>query len=128
MTDRWYLEVDKDGTRLRDNRGRVLAIGEKAFDLWTMAMAHWWEWSRGWTVAVAAIIAVVLSGCDKPDTACYDSSQLLATTAGSPSYMTCRHVDHRMRVQVVTVPSNEEAAAVVFCECQRAAPAGSVTP
>lgn len=50
---------------------------------------------------------------------CHDESWLLATTAGSPDRATCPHRLHRMRVQVATHPSNEEAAALVFCECVR---------
>jgi hypothetical protein len=50
---------------------------------------------------------------------CHDESWLLATTAGSPDRATCPHRLHRMRVQVATHPSNEEAAALVFCECAR---------
>lgn len=48
---------------------------------------------------------------------CADTSWLLATTAGSPNAATCPNKNHRMRVQVATSPSNEEAAALVFCEC-----------
>jgi hypothetical protein len=50
---------------------------------------------------------------------CSDVSWLLATTAGSPSQAICPNRLHRMRVQVATHPSNEEAAALVFCECRR---------
>ena len=50
---------------------------------------------------------------------CHDESSLLATTAGSPNSFKCPNKDHRMRVQVATHPSNEEAAALVFCECAR---------
>jgi hypothetical protein len=50
---------------------------------------------------------------------CSDTSWLLATTAGSPDHATCPNKNHRMRVQVATNPSNEEAAALVFCECVR---------
>lgn len=52
--------------------------------------------------------------------ACKDTSWLLATTSGSPSEATCPNKRHHMRVQVATAPSNEEAAALVFCECERA--------
>lgn len=54
---------------------------------------------------------------------CRDESVLLATTAGSPNSFTCPNRLHKMRVQVATAPSNEEAAAIVFCECQRTGPA-----
>jgi hypothetical protein len=50
---------------------------------------------------------------------CSDNSVLLATTSGSPSQFTCPNREHRMRVQVATNSSNEEAAALVFCECRR---------
>ncbi len=50
---------------------------------------------------------------------CSDQATLLATTTGSPSYYTCPNRRHRMHVQVATHPSNEEAAALVFCECDR---------
>jgi hypothetical protein len=50
---------------------------------------------------------------------CADTSWLLATTAGSPDHATCPNKHQRMRVQVATHPSNEEAAALVFCECDR---------
>ncbi len=50
---------------------------------------------------------------------CRDESWLLATTAGSPDRAVCPNRLQRMRVQVATHPSNEEAAALVFCECQR---------
>lgn len=53
---------------------------------------------------------------------CADKASLLATTAGSPSYMTCPNKLHRMRVQVATTSSNEEIGALVFCECERVAP------
>lgn len=48
---------------------------------------------------------------------CHDESRLLGTTAGSPSHYKCPNDNHRMRVQIATHPSNEEAAALVFCEC-----------
>jgi hypothetical protein len=48
---------------------------------------------------------------------CHDSAVLLATTSGSPNAFECPNQLHRMRVQVVTSPSKEEAAALVFCEC-----------
>jgi hypothetical protein len=50
---------------------------------------------------------------------CSDYAVLLATTAGSPNDHVCTNKDHRMRVQVATTKSNEEAAALVFCECVR---------
>lgn len=50
---------------------------------------------------------------------CHDESVLLATTAGSPDSFRCSNKNHRMRVQVASVASNEEAAALVFCECVR---------
>lgn len=53
---------------------------------------------------------------------CHDESWLLATTAGSPDRARCTNKLHRMHVEVATHPSNEEAAAIVFCECQRADP------
>lgn len=56
---------------------------------------------------------------------CQDESQLLATTSGSPSKMKCPNRFHRMRVEVATHPSNEEAAALVFCRCFR--PDGGAT-
>ena len=50
---------------------------------------------------------------------CHDESSLLATTSGSPNSVTCPNRLHRMHVQVATHPSNEEAAALVFCQCER---------
>lgn len=50
---------------------------------------------------------------------CKDEAVLLATTSGSPSREACLNRDHRMQVQVATRPSNEEAAALVFCRCVR---------
>jgi len=50
---------------------------------------------------------------------CHDQSSLLATTAGSPNQFVCPNKNHRMEVQVATHPSNEEAAALVFCRCVR---------
>ena len=50
---------------------------------------------------------------------CADKATLLATTAGSPDASACTNKRHRMRVQVASVASKGEAAAVVFCECQR---------
>lgn len=85
-------------------------------------------------VRVAVAVALALLGCDKEsieDRAarldreawqsddCADVSTLLATTTGSPSEFKCPNHRHRMRVQVATHPSNEEAAALVFCECER---------
>lgn len=51
---------------------------------------------------------------------CYDESVLFATTAGSPDRFRCPNDRHRMRVEVATRSSPEEAAALVFCECVRA--------
>ena len=51
---------------------------------------------------------------------CSDESVLLATTAGSPSEFRCPNREHRMQVQPMTVASKEEAAALVFCRCERA--------
>jgi hypothetical protein len=48
---------------------------------------------------------------------CRDEAMLLATTAGSPDKFSCWHRLHRMRVQVATTASHEEAAALVFCQC-----------
>lgn len=78
---------------------------------------------------------LVLAGCDGHETSreaherrereawesddCADSATLLATTSGAPDSDTCTNKHHRMRVQVATHPSNEEAAALVFCECER---------
>lgn len=56
---------------------------------------------------------------------CQDESVLVATTAGSPNGFTCPNHLHRMQVQVATHPSNEEAAALVFCQCQRDLDGGS---
>lgn len=50
---------------------------------------------------------------------CRDQSALLATTAGSPDTFECPNRLHKMKVQVATAPSHEEAAALVFCECQK---------
>lgn len=51
---------------------------------------------------------------------CHDEARLLATTSGSPDDFECPNKLHRMRVQVASKATNEEAAALVFCECQRA--------
>jgi hypothetical protein len=59
---------------------------------------------------------------------CHDASRLIATTAGSMSDFECSNKRHRMRVQVATHPSNEEAAALVFCECDRGEAATKVVP
>lgn len=81
----------------------------------------------------AALVALFLLGCEQEtyeqiqrrqtieawNAACADESYLLATTSGSPSGHRCPNKRHRMRVQVATHPSNEEAAALVFCECRR---------
>ena len=56
--------------------------------------------------------------------ACHDEARLLATTAGSPDKFECPNKLHRMRVQVASKATNEEAAALVFCECQRPELAG----
>jgi hypothetical protein len=48
---------------------------------------------------------------------CHDVSILVATTAGSPSDFECPNRRHRMRVQITTTKTNEEVAALVFCEC-----------
>ena len=48
---------------------------------------------------------------------CRDQGVLLATTAGSPSRFECPNRLHKMRVQVATTPTHEEAAALVVCEC-----------
>jgi len=79
---------------------------------------------------VLLLAVATTSGCDEsPDEyaarlkletltgPCHDESWLLATTGGSPSNASCSNRYHRMRVQVATHPSNEEAAALVFCEC-----------
>jgi hypothetical protein len=50
---------------------------------------------------------------------CSDEAVLLATTSGSPNSFRCSNQRHRMRVQVATASSNEEAAALIFCECVR---------
>ena len=57
---------------------------------------------------------------------CRDQSTLLATTAGSPSTFICSNKQHRMQVQIATHPSNEEAAALVFCKCE--APSEATKP
>jgi hypothetical protein len=79
------------------------------------------------------LIVLLLIGCDSPREQvrkeravewvepCRDKTVLLATTAGSPNQFECGNREHVMRVQVASTPSNEEAAAVVFCECQRRA-------
>jgi hypothetical protein len=53
---------------------------------------------------------------------CRDSATLLATTTGSPSKRECPNRMHRLRIEVASGASNEEYAAVVFCECQRPRP------
>jgi len=50
---------------------------------------------------------------------CKDEATLLATTSGSPNSEQCVNRLHVMQVQVATHPSNEEAAALVFCKCDR---------
>jgi hypothetical protein len=49
---------------------------------------------------------------------CADQAGLLATTTGSPSSLRCPNRLHHMQVEVATHPSNEEAAALVFCKCE----------
>jgi hypothetical protein len=87
------------------------------------------------SVAIGLFVVVgLLSGCSADDSyeerqerrglrvrnyPCRDQSVLLATTAGSPNEFTCPNRLHKMRVQVVTTSSNEEVAALVFCECQK---------
>ena len=53
---------------------------------------------------------------------CHDQAVLLATTAGSPDERNCPNRRHRMRVTIATT-AGEEVGALVFCECQRDAPA-----
>lgn len=78
------------------------------------------------------LILGILTACDSPEVQspsrrrqidwaepCHDEAFLLATTAGSPERAECSNRLHRMHVQVATHPSNEEAAALVFCECER---------
>jgi hypothetical protein len=50
---------------------------------------------------------------------CHDESRLLATTAGSPDAMRCSNNLHVMQVHVTSLATKEEAAALVFCKCQR---------
>lgn len=69
-------------------------------------------------IGLIVLLAIVLGGCESSGE-CADQASLLATTAGSPNFMTCPHPKHRMHVQVASVASNEEAAALVFCECER---------
>lgn len=52
--------------------------------------------------------------------ACHDDSVLLRTN-GAPASHECANRLHRMRVQLATGPSKGEAAALVFCECERSA-------
>lgn len=74
----------------------------------------------------------IVAACESPNLAdpdgsrqaqwaepCRDKAMLLATTSGSPDRFECSNRLHRMHVQVATHPSNEEAAALVFCECDR---------
>lgn len=79
------------------------------------------------------LLALMVAGCDNGEDAqkhqrgvwegpCHDESWLLATTSGSPSSAKCPNKNHRMRVQVASMASQEEAAALVFCECQRPDP------
>lgn len=78
------------------------------------------------------LIFFILTACESPNLAepvknrqiqwdepCHDQAILLATTTGSPDSFECSNRLHRMRVQVATNPSKEEAAALVFCECDR---------
>ena len=48
---------------------------------------------------------------------CFDTSTLLATSSGSPSYQHCENKRHKMRVQVSSL-AGKEIGAVVLCECQ----------
>lgn len=64
-------------------------------------------------------VAVARRAAQKWNAPCADESVLLATTSGSPSTHKCSNKLHRMHVQVATHPSNEEAAALVFCECPK---------
>lgn len=77
------------------------------------------------------LILLIMTGCanekqQAPEQApsavpdpCRDRAILLATTSGSPDEMICWHRLHRIRAQVVTQASKEEAAALVLCECDR---------
>jgi hypothetical protein len=50
------------------------------------------------------------------DDMCFNTSMLLATTAGSPNGYSCNNKHHKMRVEPVT-KAGEEIGALVFCEC-----------
>ena len=76
------------------------------------------------------ILLIQMTACDSPkqpdyaaiqqtqwNGSCHDKAMLLATTTGSPDYFECSNRLHRMHVQVATSSSKEEAAALVFCEC-----------
>ena len=73
-----------------------------------------------------AILFIALSACGPPEPTwrekawvepCHDKSRLLASTIGSPGDFECPNQKHKMRVEVMTAPSNEEFGALVFCEC-----------
>lgn len=90
-----------------------------------------------WVAILFCAFAFSLSACEDPQRAadarakqlrdraweepCHDASRLLATTSGSPDDFECPNKHHRMRVTVATKATNEEAAALVFCECEREA-------
>jgi len=82
---------------------------------------------RAWLL----LTALTFAACEGPEAAqkrqeleawngpCKDEATLLATTSGSPNSEQCVNRLHVMQVQVATHPSNEEAAALVFCKCDR---------
>lgn len=89
----------------------------------------------GFVVAVSTMIWLMAAGIDRGEQKqkressekahelwegpCKDESVLVATTTGSPNSFQCWNKHHRMRVEVATKSTNEEAAAIVFCECDR---------
>lgn len=83
-----------------------------------------------WQLVTISLAMTTLIACDQEEAyrkrewegPCKDESTLLATTAGSPNRFECSNKLHRMHVQVATTSSNEEAAALVFCECVRDEP------
>lgn len=105
-------------------------MSERTFQVWMWCLA----------IVCAAGLSALIVTCESPTARldrekreawvapCQDTSVLLATTAGSPNQYTCPNQNHRMRVQVSTEPTNEEAAALVICECTKPQGKAETTP
>lgn len=76
-----------------------------------------WEGDRAEHRAAMQAQTAAAAEHDRRFGPCVETATLLATTTGSPDTVNCPNVRHKMRVVPATVPSGEEAAATVFCEC-----------